>query len=57
MRPSQRQPIPGDTTDPQSLATMLNRYLVWMETHHFAAETVYVRRTTPSMFIRWCADR
>ena len=53
----QRQPIPGDTTDPHCLATMLHRYLVWMETHHYAAETVYVRRTTLSMFLRWCAER
>lgn len=57
MRTHQRQPIPGDTSDPQSLATMLHRYLVWMETHHFAADTVYVRRTTLSMFLRWCAER
>ncbi len=57
MRTHERQPIPGDTSDPQSLATMLHRYLVWMETHHFAADTVYVRRTTLSMFIRWCAER
>ena len=57
MRTSQRQPIPGDTSDPQSLATMLHRYLVWMETHHFAADTVYVRRTTLSMFLRWSAER
>jgi len=57
MRTHQRQPIPGDTSDPQSLATMLHRYLVWMETHHYAADTVYVRRTTLSMFIRWLAER
>ena len=57
MRTHRRQPIPGDTSDPQSLATMLHRYLVWMETHHFATDTVYVRRTTLSMFLRWCAER
>jgi len=57
MRTHRRQPIPGDTSDPQSLATMLHRYLVWMETHHYATDTVQVRRTTLSMFIRWCAER
>jgi integrase/recombinase XerD len=57
MRRFECQPVPGDTSDPRSLATMLHRYLVWMETHHYAAETVYVRRTTLSMFLRWCAER
>jgi len=34
-----RKPIPGDATDPQGLTALLHRYLVWLETHNFAAQT------------------
>jgi hypothetical protein len=39
-----RQPIPGDPHDPHGLTARLMRYLIWMETHHFAANTAQVRR-------------
>ena len=52
-----RQPIPGDPRDPQSLTALLRRYLIWMETHHFAAGTARVRRLQLSRFILWCHDR
>jgi len=50
-------PIPGDTADPQSLAGLLARYLLWMETHHYAKGTVSIRRITLSKFLLWCEDR
>jgi integrase/recombinase XerD len=50
-------PIPGDESDPQSLCQLLRRYLQWLETHNFAANTVKVRRLQLSRFIRWCDDR
>ena len=52
-----RQPIPGDPQDPQGLTALLMRYLIWMETHHFAADTVQVRRLQLSRFILWCDER
>ncbi len=33
------------------------RYLVWLETHHFAENTVNIRRLQLSRFITWCDDR
>ena len=33
-----RNPIPGDATDPESLTALLEQYLLWMETHHYAQE-------------------
>jgi len=57
MRISTRKPIPGDAGDPQSLSTMLRRYLFWMETHNYATGTVTIRRTNLSLFIEWCLDR
>jgi integrase/recombinase XerD len=50
-------PIPGDPRDPQSLCHLLHRYLQWLETHNFAANTVKIRRLQLSRFIRWCGDR
>ena len=44
MRTYQRKPIPGDASDPRGLTALLNRYLIWMETHNYAAGTVTVRR-------------
>jgi integrase/recombinase XerD len=35
----------------------LHRYLLWLETHHFAAQTVAIRRRQLSRFVRWCDDR
>ena len=52
-----RNPIPGDTADPLSLAGHLARYLLWMETHHFAAGTVTIRRLMLSKFLLWCQER
>ena len=49
MRRSFRKPIPGDATDPDSLTALLERYLLWMETHHFAEGTVAIRRLTLSV--------
>ena len=40
-----------------SLTALLERYLIWMETHHFAADTVQVRRLQLSRFILWCHER
>ncbi len=50
-------PIPGDPRDPQSLCHLLHRYLQWLETHNFAANTVKIRRLQLSRFIQWCDDR
>ena len=52
-----RQPIPGDPHDPQGLTALLMRYLIWLETHHFARNTAQVRRLQLSRFILWCDDR
>jgi len=57
MRSYSRKPIPGDTADPGSLAGLLARYLLWMETHHYARGTVSVRRITLSKFLLWCEER
>jgi len=32
-----RNPLPGDPADPESLRALLERYLLWMATHHYAA--------------------
>ena len=52
-----RKPIPGDATDPQGLTALLHRYLVWLETHNFAAQTAGIRRLQLSRFIAWCLER
>ena len=57
MRTFTRKRLPGDPTDPESLTAMLERYLLWLETHHFAALTVYVRRVTQARFLLWCHER
>ena len=49
--------IPGDASDPAGLTALLYRYLVWLETHHFAENTVNIRRLQLSRFITWCDDR
>ncbi|MEK7751566.1 MAG: tyrosine-type recombinase/integrase [Acidobacteriota bacterium] len=51
------QPLPGDASDPQGLTALLDRYLLWLETHHYAPGTVKVRRVTLSHFLRWCLER
>ena len=40
------KPLPGDASDPQGLTALVDRYLLWMETHHYAPGTVKVRRVT-----------
>ncbi|MFO7904567.1 MAG: phage integrase N-terminal SAM-like domain-containing protein [Pirellulaceae bacterium] len=50
-------PMPGDPTDPDGLSVLLDRHLLWMETHHYAWGTVTLRRQTLTRFIRWCHDR
>ena len=52
-----RNPIPGDATDPESLTALLEQYLLWMETHHYAQGTAAIRRITLSKFLRWCHER
>ena len=51
------KPLPGDASDPQGLTALVDRYLLWMETHHYAPGTVKVRRVTLSHFLRWCLER
>jgi integrase/recombinase XerD len=51
------QPIPGDPHDPEGLSVLLHRYLVWLETHHFALHTARIRRRQLSRFILWCDER
>ena len=51
------KPLPGDASDPQGLTALLDRYLLWLETHHYASGTVKVRRVTLSQFLRWCLER
>jgi len=51
------QPLPGDARDPEGLTALVERYLLWMETHHYAAGTVKVRRVTLAHFLRWCLER
>ena len=51
------KPLPGDASDPQGLTALLERFLLWMETHHYAAGTVTVRRITLSPFLLWCHER
>jgi len=53
----QQHSIPGGASDPADLAALLHRYLVWLETHHYAANTVKVRRLQLSRFLSWCDDR
>ena len=50
-------PLPADPSDPDSLAGLLHRYLIWMETHHYAAQTVKIRRLQLARFLLWCDDR
>ena len=57
MTTGSRKPLPGDAADPQGLTALLERYLLWMETHHYAAGTVTVRRLTQGKFLLWCHDR
>jgi integrase/recombinase XerD len=57
MRTYTCQPLPGDPSDPQGLTALVDRYLLWMETHHYALGTVQVRRVTLSHFLRWCLER
>lgn len=52
-----QRPIPGDPSNPLGLTALLHRYLIWMETHNFAANTAIVRRQQLSRFIAWCDDR
>ena len=52
-----KNPIPGDPSDPEGLTALLQRHLVWLETHNFAERTVNVRRLQLSRFISWCLDR
>ncbi|MCP5045504.1 MAG: tyrosine-type recombinase/integrase, partial [bacterium] len=53
----QKIPVPGDASDPAGLTALLERYLIWMETHHYAAHTVSIRRRHLSRFILWCDER
>jgi integrase/recombinase XerD len=57
MRHFFRKPIPGDSSDPESLTALLERYLVWMETHHYCENTVVIRRVTLSKFLLFCHER
>jgi len=57
MRRYTRRPLPGDPTDPAGLTGLLERYLLWMATHHYAQGTVLVRRVTLGKFLRWCHER
>jgi integrase/recombinase XerD len=50
-------PTAGDPTDPNGLTALLDRHLLWMETHHYAWGTVTLRRQTLTRFIRWCHER
>ena len=51
------RPLPGDASDPLGLTALLDRYLLWLETHHYASATVAIRRTCLSQFLRWCFER
>jgi len=42
---------------PLDLTRLMQRYLLWIETHHFSRRTVAVRRLTLVYFIRWCDAR
>ena len=57
MRTYLRNPIPGDASEPLGLTELLQRYLIWIETHNFAANTVCIRRLQLSRFILWCQER
>ncbi len=57
MRTYPRNAIPGDASDPHGLTGLLQRYLIWMETHNFAANTASIRRLQLSRFIIWCQER
>ncbi len=47
------KPIPGDPTDPADLTALLHRYLIWMETHHYAKATALTHSHLPRNC--WCA--
>ena len=51
------RPLPGDASDPLGLTALLDRYLLWLETHHYASATVAIRRICLSQFLRWCFER
>ena len=57
MRTYFRKPIPGDASDPESLSARLERYLLYLETHHYSAATVSILRLTLGKFILWCHER
>jgi len=50
MRTDLYKAIPGDATDSEGLTALLERYLLWMETHHYAQGTIAIRRVTLSKF-------
>jgi len=50
-------PLPGDPRDPEGLANLAERYLIWSEVHNFAANTVAIRRRHLSRFVQWCDER
>ena len=52
-----RDPLPGDPSDPVGLTALLERFLLWMETHHYAPGTVTLRRQILARFILWCLER
>ena len=52
-----KMPVPGDASDPAGLTALLERYLIWTETHHYSAHTVSIRRRHLSRFILWCDER
>ena len=57
MRKFTCRPLPGDASDPHGLTALLDRYLLWLATHHYAPGTVAVRRVTLAHFLRWCLER
>ena len=59
MKRGERRPAPpiGDPNDPHGLWVWTQRYLEWMDTHHFSARTVRQRRVYLGYFLVWCEAR
>jgi integrase/recombinase XerD len=59
MKRGERRPPPpiGDPNDPHGLWVWTQRYLEWMQTHHFSERTVRQRRVYLGYFLVWCEAR
>ena len=49
--------VPYDLLDPRGMGRLLEKYLTYLEVHHYSPSTVRTKRTFLALFIQWAADR